>query len=76
MRCESDICYSVSMGGVGGEIACCRTYADGAAAQTRPNEAAEVGIGSVETDPTLWLVLFLFVGDHCRRGLLRHSHRN
>jgi hypothetical protein len=40
-------------------------YADGATAQTRPNEAAKVGVRSIETYPTLWQLL-LFVGVYCR----------
>ena len=45
-------------------------YADGPTAQTRTNEAAKVGIRSIKTYPTLWLLLF--VGDRCR-GVMRHS---
>ena len=53
----------------------CRTYADSATAQTRPNEATELGVRSVQTYPALWLLLFLFVGVRCRHRLLRHSIR-
>jgi hypothetical protein len=41
-------------------------YADGATAQTRPNEAAEVGVRSIKTYPALWLLLVQFVGVHYR----------
>lgn len=76
IRCDElyRLACAVCMKRVGKESGC-RTYANSATAQTRPNEAAELGIRSVQTYPALWLLLFLFVGVHCRHRLLRHSIR-
>lgn len=46
-------------------------YADGATAQTRADEAAKVGVGTIKTYPALRLVLLLLVGVGV--GVLCHS---